>query len=101
MTGAQEGALFERTTVAALGLIGRIDSAHALALEQEIAGMSAGEQLDRVIRVLLGMAPRKPAAAQVAPLCAEDRKLLDETREAIDRINEAWHRLRYQCGKKT
>lgn len=69
-----------------LKFIKAMDSPYGEALEREIAGMDADQQLDRVIQALDTMKPPETKTAGESALSPEDRKLVDEARSAMDRF---------------
>ena len=95
----QNAAFFERATATLLGFIKRMDSARALTLEQEIAGMTAGEQLDRVIQRMEEISRLKQNSPPMATLSEQDRKYLTELRGATEELKKATERLRSTSEK--
>jgi hypothetical protein len=69
-----------------LKFIKAMDSPYGQALEREIAGMDADQQLDRVIQALDTMKPPETKTEGGATLLPEDRKLIEKAKDAMDRF---------------
>ena len=79
-----------------LKFIKAMDSPYGQALEREIAGMDADQQLDRVTQAL---ATIRPTEAKAPETPGSPKAFFDELRAATEELNRATQRLKSELEK--